>query len=209
VALILATGALALSNFQQAWLDRALLLGAWSFSSLPFSLTATAWSTGTGGLGWNRPLLLVAQALLVAAFARQATRPRARPAAATGSTWVHIAYPTGIGLLLVVQFLLGIWGWQGALQGSQWISGVVTAAIAVSVLWAIPRVPSLSPVPGRWTPDAVLAATRFVQGEGRRTFRGLQSLGRTITAVLEGEAGIIWSLLLLVLFVSLISGRKP
>jgi hypothetical protein len=209
VALILATGAMALSTVQHPWLNRGLLLGAWSISSLPLSLTATAWSKSTAALDWNLPFLLVAQALLVASFVRQARRPGAQDAAGAQSTWANAAYPMGIGLLLVMQLLLGIWGWVGALQASQWVSGVVEAALSLAVLWAIPRIPALSPVPGGWIPAVATTATRFLEGEGRRMFRRLQSLGRMIAAVLEGEAGIIWSLLLLVLLVSLISGRKP
>jgi len=44
--LILSGGALFLSSEPNKWLTRALLIGAWSISALPFSLTATGWNSG-------------------------------------------------------------------------------------------------------------------------------------------------------------------
>jgi hypothetical protein len=37
---------------------------------------------------------------------------------------------------------------------------------------------------------------------------GVQRIANAVTRTIEGEAGIMWSLLLLVLFVSLIAGRE-
>ena len=66
-ALILVGGALFLASVQQVWLNRVLLVGVWSLSALPFSLTAGAW---LGDLGFFTPLVTAAQALLVAGFVR-------------------------------------------------------------------------------------------------------------------------------------------
>ena len=43
IALILLGGALFLASVQQIWISRALLIGAFSLSALPFSLTASGW----------------------------------------------------------------------------------------------------------------------------------------------------------------------
>jgi len=62
-ALILVGGALFLASTQNRWISRAMLIGAWSLSTLPFSLTASAW---LGRLGFFLPLVIIAQALVVA-----------------------------------------------------------------------------------------------------------------------------------------------
>ena len=48
-AIVLSGGALFLSSEQNKWLTRALFIGAWGISSLPFSLTATGWNSGAPG----------------------------------------------------------------------------------------------------------------------------------------------------------------
>src|SRR5581483_4108679 len=78
VALVLAGGALFLTSVQQIWLNRALLIGAWALSTFPFSLTAVGWQTDVSGLTIFLPLLLAAQALIIAGFIRHALRPSTR-----------------------------------------------------------------------------------------------------------------------------------
>jgi hypothetical protein len=48
-ALVLVGGALFLASVQNMWLNRLMLAGVWSLSSLPFSLTAGAWLKSWGG----------------------------------------------------------------------------------------------------------------------------------------------------------------
>jgi hypothetical protein len=52
-------------------------------------------------------------------------------------------------------------------------------------------------------------ATTVIQHEANRLHGGLQRGAEAVTRTIEGEAGIMWSLLLLVLFVSIIvSGER-
>lgn len=211
VTLILAGGALFLSSFSQKWMNRALLAGAWALSSLPFSPTATGWESGAPA-NWavwvSGPFFLLAQGFLISGFIRHA---RQRPAAALESKpiWAGNVYPAGIGLLLLVAISLGWFGWEGALRVGAWTLGLIAAALATALVRLTPRLRILNPARAHWVrPEA---------GGSRLDafYRGLwgvyQSLGRLsqgISATLEGEGGVLWTLLMLALFISLLS-RTP
>ena len=114
-ALILIGGVLFLSSVQQIWMNRILLIGAFGLSALPLSLTASGWQGNAFGFWYILPFLLIAQALLMTGFIRSALRPSTRASLESQPIWARGIYPVGIGLLLFVQIVLGIWGWDGAL----------------------------------------------------------------------------------------------
>jgi hypothetical protein len=65
----------------------------------------------------------------------------------------------------------------------------------------------LTPSPMRWTPRAAERLLSVMGHELARLQDTLQRVAMAITRTLEGEAGILWSLVVLVLFVSLIADR--
>ncbi len=208
VDLILVGGALFLASVQQVWMNRALLIGAWALSSLPFSLSALAWQSSAIGLDFTLPLFLGAQALILAGFIRHALRPSARPSLETQPPWAKSVYPAGIGLLLFIQFMLGLWGWEGASQVGTPAVGIAASLLTLVLLWAIPRFPVLNPARAHWVQSAPSRLDRVYQNLWA-LYRWLGRIGQTVTDILEGEAGIMWTLLFLVLFVSLIVHRNP
>ncbi len=209
VALVLSGGALFLASVQQTWLNRSLLLCALALSSLPFTLTATGSQYSGGSTLLVLPLLLIAQAFIVAGFVRHALRPSTRPSLESQPAWAKSVYPIGIGTLLFFQILLGVWGWDGALQiGLIW-SGVATLLTAGILLWAARRLPILTPVRAKWIQSA---STSQLEGL-YRTFQTAAHISeratQTISNLLDGESGIIWTLLFMIFFVLLLVERKP
>ncbi len=77
-ALVLTGGALFLASVQQIWISRALLIGAFSLSALPLSLTASGWQGNALSFWYILPFLLIAQALLMTGLIRSALRPSTR-----------------------------------------------------------------------------------------------------------------------------------
>ena len=208
-ALILIGGALFLASVQQTWISRTLLIGAFSLSALPFSLTASGWQGNIVGFWYLLPLLLSAQALLMTGFIRSALRPSTRASLASQPIWARGIYPIGIGLLLLVQILLGLWGWQGALTIGKWGASVFASLLTLGLLWAIPRFPSLNPVPAHWVrPSFTPWLDRLYENLGL-LYSWLAGLCLTLSDILEGDSGIIWTLLFLVLFISLMIQRNP
>lgn len=210
-AIVLSGGALFLSSEPNKWLTRALLVGAWGISSLPFSLTATGWNSGapTSLLGWLAwPFLIAAQAMLIAGFVRHSQRISTRPSNEEHPVWGKNVYPIGISLLLGVTILLGLFGWSGALQLGNWFAGIVASALAVGLLWLTPRLRILNPVRAHWVRPASASWLDWGYQALWNLYRQLGRVSNVISNVLEGESGIMWTLLFLALFISLFS-RNP
>jgi hypothetical protein len=204
-ALVLVGGALFLASVQQVWLNRALLIGAWSLSSLPFSLTASAW---LGNLGFFIPFVIAAQALIVAGFIRHALRPSGRDTLDSQPRWALAAYPTGIILLLAIQLLLGFIGWDGALQIGAWVQAIIVSLLTFGLVWATPRFRILNPIRAHWV-NSTSSRTDSVYSSAWTLYRVLGRISRAINITLEGEGGIMWTLLFLVIFVSLLTQGIP
>ena len=102
---------------------------------------------------------------------------------------------------------MGLWGWPGALQVGAPIPAAIATVATVALVLGKRRIGLLTADPIRWAPRA---AGRFFSAIGHELARiqdMLQRVAMTITRTLEGEAGILWSLVVLVLFVSLIVDR--
>jgi len=204
-ALILVGGALFLASVQQVWLNRALLISVWSLSSLPFSLTASAW---LGNLGFFIPFVIVAQALLMAGFVRHALRSAGRTSLDAQPGWANKIYPAGIILLVVFQLLLGLFGWDGSRQVGAWLQAVLTSLLAFGLVWATPRFRILNPIRAHWVSSTASGITTIYSNLWV-IYRLLGRVSQSITETLEGEGGIMWTLLFLVLFISLIAQGTP
>lgn len=200
-ALILVGGALFLSSVQNVWLNRALLVGAWSLSSLPFSLTASAW---LGNLGFFIPFVIAAQALLIAGFIRHALRPGGRDSLDSQENWTRTVYPAGIILLIVLQLLLGFVGWDGAMQVGSWLQAIIVSLLTLGLVWATPRFRILNPIRAHWVSSTISRMDNAYQGLWM-IYRALARISTAIITTLEGESGIMWTLLFLILFVSLMT----
>jgi hypothetical protein len=204
-ALILVGGSIFLASAQQIWVDRALLIGTWSLSSLPFSLTASAW---LGSLGFFLPFVIVAQSLLMAGFVRQALRSTGRASLEAQPGWADKIYPAGIILLVIFQLLLGLVGWDGALQVGAWLQALITSALTVGLVWVTPRLRILNPIRAHWVSPAMSGLSSAYSGLWV-VYRFLGRISQAITATIEGEGGIMWTLLLLILFISFVIQGAP
>jgi len=204
-ALILVGGALFLASVQQTWLNRVMLIGAWSLSSLPFSLTASAW---IGQLGFFIPFVVAAQALLIAGFIRNSLRPSGRESLDAGQNWMRTVYPAGIFMLIFFQLLLGLVGWNGARQMGAWLLAIIVSFLTFGLVWATPRLRILNPVRADWESPGASSLSNIYQSFWT-IYRLFGRLSQSITDTLEGEGGIMWTLLFLILFISLLTQGIP
>ena len=205
-ALILVGGALFLASVQQVWLNRALLIGAWSLSALPFSLTASAW---LAHLGFFLPFAIIAQALLMAGFIRHALRPSGRDTFDAQAGWTRTVYPAGILLLVACQLLLGFIGWDGALQVGAWLQAAIASLLTVGLVWATPRFRILNPIRAHWVKNSAASRMDDLYISFWAIYRIFRRLSKIVTLTLEGESGIMWTLLFLVIFISMMTQGLP
>ena len=205
-ALILVGGSLFLASVQQTWLNRTLLIGAWSLSALPFSLTASAW---LGNLGFFLPFVILAQALLVAGFIRHALRPSGRDSLETQAGWTRTVYPAGIILLIICQLLLGFIGWNGALQIGAWLQAIITSLLTFGLVWATPRFRILNPIRAHWVKNPASSRIDGIYSSLWVIYNLFGRISQTINTMLEGESGIMWTLLFLIIFISLLTQGIP
>lgn len=206
-ALVLAGGVIFLASVQQVWLNRALLIGAWGLSALPFSLTAVGWLSNAEGFWPVWPFLLAAQALLVAGYARHALRPGTRENFESQPIWSRNVYPTGIIILLSTILLLGLFGWDGAPAIGLWPLGLAASLLTVGLVWAIPRFRLLNPIRAHWIRPSGSWLDAIYRGLWD-LYRQLARLSQLISATLEGDGGMMWTLLFLALFISLMTQAK-
>jgi hypothetical protein len=176
---------------------------------LPFSLTASGWRGNISDYWYILPFLLVAQALLMTGFIRNALRPSLHASLESQPVWTRGIYPAGIGLLLLVQLGLGVWGWDGAFTIGIWEAGLVVSLLGLGFLWALPRFPALNPVPAHWVGPSVTPWLDRLYQNLWTLYRWLARLGEAVSDILEGDGGLMWTLLFLVVFILLITQGKP
>lgn len=208
-ALILSGSALFLFSEQNRWLSRALYVAAFGISALPFSLTATGWNSGGTGFWLAFPFLLLSHAMLVAGFIRHGQRTTTRTPNPDQPIWSKNVYPFGIMILLLTVILLGFFGWDGTLQFGNLIAGVIASLLAVGLLWLTPRLRILNPVRAHWVRPT---STSWLDWSYQALWNLYHQMGRVSNAfanLLEGESGIMWTLLFLVLFITVFIKGSP
>lgn len=204
--LILSGGALFLSSVYQPWLRRALGVGIWGLSALPFTLTATGWESNTPTFWLSWPFLIAAHAFLMAGYYRHLVRLTKQTSYETLDRSARIVYPFGIGVLLLAIVLLGFWGWQGASQIGAVLPALFSLGLSGAVIWLLPRLSMLSPTRVHWVRSGNAGPLvdwffRFLRG----TFRLVGKLSHAFSFILEGEGGIMWALLFLAFFITLLT----
>jgi len=213
-ALVFTGGALFLSSAQNKIILRALLIiGVWGLSALPFSPTASVWQSSAPPTwaDWIAlPALLVAQAMLIAGFIRRAALASNTAPPESQPVWAKNIHPIGIGLLLFGLLLLAFFGWDGRLTIGSPLASVAAGALAAALYWLRPRLAFLNPVRAHWVqPGNAPRPNLFfeiLQGLSRQTSR----FSHFLSSMLEGDGGILWALLFLILFISLLSpGTQP
>lgn len=209
LALILSGGALFLTSAQTRWLERALLVGVWALSSVPFSLTAAGWVSNSLSFWYALPFLLATHAMLLAGLYRHIQRSSTRMVFDAQPLWARNVYPIGILILLLTILGLTLFGWDGALQLGSWYLGLTASLLALGLVWLTPRLRLLNPVRAHWVRPANPSWLDWVYQTIWNGYHQLSRLSNSLSNLLEGESGIMWTLLFLALFISFFTQRGP
>jgi hypothetical protein len=106
---------------------------------------------------------------------------------------------------MVVAILLGLWGWPGARTVGSWWLAMVAILFAVSFILLAPRVQTrLHPgnVSTQWTR---IFQIDWLYRVLTAIYSFLLRITDIMTTAFEGEGGLLWSFLILVLIYSLLS----
>ncbi|MCX6069017.1 MAG: hypothetical protein NT121_25265 [Chloroflexi bacterium] len=210
VAMLLFGGISFLYSARQIWYTRILAGLGILLMAAPLSLTASGWMGAFPQPLIFWPLFLTAHVMLLGGYIRHLFR--------AGETsyfelpvWAKTAYPLGLGILVVTALVVSLWGWPGALQVGVWSVPVFLLVLSILVGFALFRfrrffLPALS------SPSAArLSRLSDLQDViARALWTSYRILGRLFTYVanlLEGDGGLLWTLLLLVLFITILRGR--
>lgn len=203
VALILCGATLFLFSARRRsilWLPFLML---WVLSASPFSLTASSWQTDH--LSWYFIIpFLPAQALLMAGFLRHTLLP-GETRLESQQKWVKIIYPIGLVIPTATALILGFWGWPGShIIGKWWLAGsVVLMAAGFMILDRrfLVRRPTVS-LSSRWTR---IFRLEWLYSALTALYDFLCRIADVITSSFEGEGGLLWSFLFLILILSILS----
>jgi hypothetical protein len=123
--------------------------------------------------------------------------------------WAKNVYPIGIFLLLIVTVLLGLFGWSGTLQIGNLLAGSLAALLSLGLLWLSPRLRVLNPVRAHWVRPVNVSWLEAGYQVLWTLYRQLGRVSNVVSGVLEGESGVMWTLLVLVLFATFFARRYP
>lgn len=208
--LILFGGISFLYSSKQIWFTRTFALLGILMLGLPFTLTASGWSTDLPASWLLWPMLLIGLALLAGGYVRHLARPGETKLDELPS-WAQAIYPVGMGVLVLTILLLGLWGWPGALDPGVWQAGALAALLYIAAAILVLRLPRLAAgeaiaLRTRRRPN-VLALLGIFPRLGLALYRLVTELLLYVSGLLEGDGGLLWTLLLLVLLTIFLRGR--
>jgi hypothetical protein len=210
LACLLPGGLLFLTHARHRSLLPLLGLGLLGLTGLPFT---PAWN-GAGlylpfsPLWQSVPVLFffLAQCLLLAGYALHAVRPGENLAGM--ERWVWVIYPLGLALLPFTHFVTG---WRSLpemenLPLTGWLAGPVALG-GTALLWAVHnRSSQILAYTAAWQRLYSLA---WIYRSIWHLYQSARRYLEWITTFLEGEAGILWALLVLALILSMLSSPGP
>jgi hypothetical protein len=216
IALLLSGSMLFLYHPHLKRLRYLLFFGLAGLVALPFTPAVTGWDGLIGGhfTIWTLVMIL-AHAILVFGYVRFIFNAKA--SAAGLETWAKIIFPLGLIIIIQSDLITGLVGWPGSFTLGKWWAGLVSALIAVSLLFLVKRF-KLDTITlkladkGNWistlqTPIKVVDKIFRLEWLYQLLLgisKLLSKLTFGITAVLEGEGGILWALLILLLLITVI-----
>jgi len=206
VAAILSGGIFFLVSMKHRYLFLLASIGLINISMLPYTPTWAGTQLFAPPYYWGLLILLFSHMLILIGYFQFARKLDNRQDKVNRFTWV--VYYWGLLLLPIVHLLIGLLMRDSAKLGfSDWL-GLLSSAAAISIFIVHRYYPKLriwSFYGNRFMPTLQkLFDLRWFWRSLWSLYRGFGRVVDLLTNVLEGDGGILWTLLLLVLFITLI-----
>ena len=202
LAAIFLGGLIFLASARHRRLSWPLWIGLAGLSALPFTPTWSGTFIFTAPYQPGLLLLLVCQIFLFLGFARHSMR-RGAPLSGV-ERWVWFIYPLGLLILPLVYFALGWWSRPSLAEVplSGWLVGPIIIGLSLPGVWLSRREIRIS---GRFLRSIRAIFTfSWVFTLGNSVFHLVERFFRFISDILEGEGGVLWALLWVVMLLTLI-----
>jgi hypothetical protein len=202
IAMLYAGAVLFLASNREKRLLPIGVLSLYNLTSLPLSPTMP-------GAGLHSPFhplsifFVMAQVFLILGFFRHMRRETELLVGV--ERWVRVIYPLGLALLPVTHFIAGNWLTPdlGVVRPSPIWPGLAVLVILIAVGALVWRGVQL-PESGLGVVDAVFSL-RWFYDLFSWVYNAVGQALASLTALLEGEGGVLWALLLVALLVSLVA----
>jgi hypothetical protein len=162
-------------------------------------------------------LLLIAHALVFLGYLKFVFLPG--DDLAKMERWIQAMYPAGLAVLVLAWIFTGLLGWPGSLGPGLWLAGPASLVISalfwlIIILWQ--RRTTQDDAISRWyssathTAGSILTSLFSLNWLYRllwAVYRRVQQVIQVLTEILEGDGGVLWTLVLLALLISLLQSR--
>ena len=217
VSMILIGGSLFLHDTKTPFIFGLLLIGMILFSGVPFSPNAS----GLAGLIGSPNLLdelisLLLFILLLAGLFRRMILKQLLPKGQ--ERIIYLTYPLSILLMILAYVIIGVFGWKGSRTIGAWpavITGTILVTLAIMVFkmrpsWFARLQNIISKISVRYSflrqgVDKLLRFTWIYSLFGW-LFKFIGKFVDWFTFLLEGNSGLLWGIIFLVLLIMLIGG---
>jgi hypothetical protein len=203
LAAILSGGLLFLLSERHRLLSLLTTLSLFAISVLPYSLTWPGANLYASPFELVLPLFIIVQVGLMAGYLRHSYR--LAPALSRAERWVWLIYPWGLAILVIAQLILAWYQRLPAITIGNILPGLL--ATGLLVLWFLfqrkyEAGPILARVGDRLAP---LFSSLFSLNWLYRLLWGIYTaagwLINSFTEIVEGEGGVLWAMLFLVLLI--------
>jgi len=195
-------GLLFLYTVRNKILTIILIASAYILSSLPFSLTASGWSSFQPA-SWVVFIVLIPLLSLLSSGYIRSIMLDEKESLDSQPRWVKIFYPTGLVTLALTGLVLGATGWDGAGQIGAWIPALISTVLTVVLSILLVRIPTPDRLDSRLISKPA-AWVEFAASLGGGLFRTIRGLLDILTSIFEGDGGVLWTILFLVVFISIL-----
>ena len=196
-----------------------LYFGLIGLIGLPYTPAASGWAgLIANGVNFWTFLFIIAHAVMVFGYLNRALQPGGE----VGSleSWARIVYPLGLIIIIQSILIMGLIGWPGSLTLGVWWLGLISSLLVIAAFILIRRLGITPPYIQLPASSGFTKAINWVIPRIEPLFRMEwiyrivwwinNLLGKILSGfstILEGDGGILWMILLLVLLISILVGR--
>jgi hypothetical protein len=214
-AAILSGGVLFLFSKRNRMLLTLPLLAFLGLSGLPFTLSASGWAgIVTSPFHSTSIIFWIILLLIFAGFIKHSLKPNSETVEL--ERWMQVVYPLGLVFLIATQWLIGVLGWPGSFTPGLWWASVITAILIIPVMFGLRKLEFqfLRPENNQawWVVLSKNAGSnltnffnfRWVFSIVAFFYKMIEWIIDVFSKILEGDGGVLWVILLLIIFGTLI-----